>query len=467
MHLRNPLALAGGITITLGVGSLVLLAWVALALRGPADLWTSGAPSDIAPLDQAYKFDAGGVLPLHDRAELPVTPGSTLAHWYTFRGWDVVRFEGLDLATSGPLCAGTSVLNAATNQLEHLSSSPTAVGACDTAGAGEVMRAPADRGVRVCGAVVSYITAIPAETAGVLYASLTAFRGNGTGVGISSRLETTAGPIAELDASDLSCGLLPVARAVPPPTPTPAPTISATPAPASTGSVAAASRAPPPRPTNPSKCASVGEGGLQDLTDSAAAPYFIHRPTPDNPNASTVVFLPGGSGGRASAAHVWDTVFAGRSDADEFQVVIPYSIDVNFIDEAPRTLAIVNEVLSCYGGDPAEVHLAGTSNGGLAAFALMASRPEYFATLLGAPGAFPVQDPGTIDPAVLARTLAGRAVFNGVGALDENWKPEVIATHNALARAGIESLFDEFAGEGHALSATLDPSAFFDFWASH
>ena len=89
---------------------------------------------------------------------------------------------------------------------------------------------------------------------------------------------------------------------------------------------------------------------------------------------------------------------------------------VNFIDEAPRTLAIVNEVLACYGGDPTEVHLAGTSNGGLAAFALMTVHPEYFATLLGVPGAFPVQDPATIDRAVLGRTLAGRAVFNGVGA---------------------------------------------------
>jgi len=39
-------------------------------------------------------------------------------------------------------------------------------------------------------------------------------------------------------------------------------------------------------------------------------------------------------------------------------VVIPYSLDVDFIHEAPRTPAIVNEVLACYGGDPAHVHLA-------------------------------------------------------------------------------------------------------------
>ncbi len=196
-------------------------------------------------------------------------------------------------------------------------------------------------------------------------------------------------------------------------------------------------------------------------------PSVIRRPTTDDPGAPTVVFLAGGSGGRSSAQRVWEVVFAGRSEANRFQVVLPYSVDVNFIDEAPRTLAIVNEVLACYGGDPREVHLAGTSNGGLAAFALMATHPEYFASLLGVPGAFPVQDPATIDPALLGRTLAGRAVFNGVGGLDGAWRPEVIATHNALAGAGIESVFAEFPGEGHVLSPTFDPSAFFDFWESH
>ena len=59
------------------------------------------------------------------------------------------------------------------------------------------------------------------------------------------------------------------------------------------------------------------------------------------------------------------------------------------------------------------------------------------------------------------------AVFNGVGARDSDWKPEVIATHHALAEAGIESVFVEFPGEGHVLSATFDPGVLFGFWESH
>ncbi len=459
----RPASMRAGV-ITLVVASVA----VAVFLRGPAGLWTPGVATGGAPLDLAYKFDAAGSLPLAGPAELPVRPGSIVAHWYTFRGWDVVRFEALDLRASGPLCVGTSVLNAATHQVEHLSNAPTAAGACDPAGAGQVTLASPDRGVRACGAVVSTITGIPGETAGVLYASLIAFRGDGTGVGLSSRLETTTGPSAEIDPTALGCGPLPLARATSP-TATPAPVLVATPAPASTGSVAAGDRVPPPSLTQPRGCAPLGDGELQEVTDTAAAPYFIHRPTLDDRGrgAPTVAFLAGGSGGRSSAQRMWEILFAGRAETSRLQVALPYAIDVNFVDEASRTLTILNEVLSCYGGDPMHVHLAGTSNGGLAAFALMAAQPEYFATLLGAPGAFPVQDPATIDPAILGRTLAGRAVLNGVGALDSAWKPEVIATHNALARAGIESVYVEFAGAGHVLNATLDPGAFFDFWESH
>jgi predicted esterase len=203
------------------------------------------------------------------------------------------------------------------------------------------------------------------------------------------------------------------------------------------------------------------------VTIGDAAPYLIHRPSRVSADQPTIVFLAGGSGGRSAALRGWETIFAGRPEPETFQVILPYSTDVNFIDEAPRVLGILNDVLACFGGDQFEVHIAGTSNGGLAAFALMASHPETFATLLGAPGAFPVQDPADLDPAALAANLAGRAVFNGVGVNDDAWRSEVIATHNALVRAGIESVLAEFPGQGHILSAGLDPSAFFDFWRSH
>ncbi len=422
--------------------------------------------SVVAPIDRVYKFDARGELPLRDPSELPVAPGAVTARWYAFRGWYVAVYDGLDPDASGPLCLRTSLLNAGTNQLEHAFSSPTADGACDNGGAGAVAPpAQGATGVRMCAGVVSYVTAIPVELDGALFAALTAFREDGSGVEIGGRADSTAGTLGEIDESWLSCGPLPVARAIP--SPTPEPTAVPTPAPASAGDVPAADRAPPPAPTKVSHCAPAEPGTLQEVLDTDAAPYFVHHPTPDNPDAATVIFLGGGSGKRGSAQRVWENFFASGKGAEAFRVVIPYSIDADYIDEATRTFAVLNEVLWCYGGDPAKVHLAGTSNGGLAAFALMMKRPELFATLFGAPGAFPVQDPTTVDPAVWAEALAGRAVFNGVGANDDAWKPEVIATHNALAAAGVESVFVEVAGQGHVLTAAFDESVFFDFWSSH
>ncbi len=330
-----------------------------------------------------------------------------------------------------PLIAPLLFVTAA-NQLEHAFASPTAEGACDDGGAGvAVPLASGNAGVRACGALVSYVTNIPADLDGVLYATLTVFLGDGTGVGITGRVNSTIGPLGEIDAPRLSCGPLPEARATRPPIREP--TTVLTPAPASSGDVAAADRAPPPTPRKPSLCVAAERSELQDVRETDAGPYFVHHPTPDIRTAPTVIFLPGGSGRRGSARRVWDNIFAGGSSTDAFRVVIPYSLEEDFIDGAARTFEILNEVLWCYGGDPAKVHLAGTSNGGLAAFALMASRPEHFATLLGAPGAFPVQDPTDVDPTVWADSWKTMVV-----ASTRRWRSPASGLALACRRCGSE-----------------------------
>jgi predicted esterase len=130
--------------------------------------------------------------------------------------------------------------------------------------------------------------------------------------------------------------------------------------------------------------------------------------------------------------------------------------------EARLVVAIVDEVLACYGGDAAKVHIAGMSNGGHAAFETMLTYPERFATLLGAPGSFPTE-----DPAQWASALGDRAVFNGVGSEDDEWNVEVRATHDALVEQGIESVFVEFTGQRHSVGSDFDESVFFEFWTSH
>ncbi|MBI2982674.1 MAG: hypothetical protein HYY42_00520 [Chloroflexi bacterium] len=188
---------------------------------------------------------------------------------------------------------------------------------------------------------------------------------------------------------------------------------------------------------------------------------FVHDPA--TRSAATVVFLPGGSGLRRNAQRVWDTFLAGAKDVDAFRIVIPYWPDIEMPEDFRRTLAVVDEVLACYGGDARQVHLAGFSNGGHAAFTLMLEKPERFATLLGAPGELP---PRT-TPADLA-ALKGKAVFNGVGELDDEfWRKGVRDAHEALMGAGVDSVYVEFTGQAHGARAGFPKDVLFEFWARH
>ncbi|MBI4319750.1 MAG: hypothetical protein HY675_14775 [Chloroflexi bacterium] len=219
--------------------------------------------------------------------------------------------------------------------------------------------------------------------------------------------------------------------------------------------VAVATRTPSPcNPAEPDK--------LQDITTTQSSPYFVHHPVSALPTVATVVFLPGGSGSRRSAQRAWQNYLANGKGMGSFRIVVPYSVDIDLIDDAPRTFGILREVLTCYGREDAKVHVGGVSNGGRAAFALMLARPQRFATLLGAPGGFSIW-----DPEAWTKALAGHAVFNGVGAKDDDWLAEVRATHAALVAAGVESVYAEFPGQSHSVDEDFDESVFFEFWANH
>lgn len=198
---------------------------------------------------------------------------------------------------------------------------------------------------------------------------------------------------------------------------------------------------------------------LQDVTETPASPYFVHHAEPEIADPPTVVFLPGGPGDRTSAGFGYDA-WLQQGNAG-FRIVVPYAPDGDLTDEYERTTAVADEVLACFGGDAAAVHLAGTSNGGLGAYDLILQEPDRFASLLGAPGAWQ-----SADDAELVEALAGRPVYNAVGENDASWKPYVQAAHERLLGLGLESTYDELEGQGHVLDPAFDESVFFEFWRS-
>lgn len=205
--------------------------------------------------------------------------------------------------------------------------------------------------------------------------------------------------------------------------------------------------------------------GLQDVTGTPSGPYLVHHPTKAGAVKHTVIFLPGGDSSKdTSEQFIWPLWLANGRGVDEVRVVIPYTEDGDLGDEQDRIVAIAAEVRSCFGGDAAHVHLAGTSMGGLAAFETMKRNPAPFATLLGAPGAFRTG----VTASDLSRMFTGKAVFVGVGELDEAlWKNPATAIDARLTSLGYDSTFVEFSGQGHILDAAFDESVFFDFWLAH
>ncbi len=212
----------------------------------------------------------------------------------------------------------------------------------------------------------------------------------------------------------------------------------------------------------PTFCPPAEHDTLQDIVTTPASPYFVQHPDFEVPSTPTVIFLPGGVGSKTTAVRVWANLLSEGDGAEMFRLVVPYFEDADLVDDTSRVFRIYDEVLACYGGDGSQVHIAGTSNGGLAAFAIMLAAPDRFASLLGAPGAFPIS-----DPAFVSEALRDKPVFNGVGEEDVAfWKPTVKATHDLLDAAEIDSVYVEFAGQDHRANPAFDETVFFDFWRS-
>jgi predicted esterase len=215
-------------------------------------------------------------------------------------------------------------------------------------------------------------------------------------------------------------------------------------------------------PARPAFCPAVAEG-LVDVANTPAGPYFVHHPAAGHTSRATIFFVPGGPGSQDTAQATFE-LWLSRGDAlGDYRVVIPYSAAGDLTVEGDRLVPVLDEALGCYGSKTDRVHLAGTSNGGRAAFALMLRASSRFVSLLGEPGLFP----SDASDDVLVAALTGKPVFNGAGQLDDVWRPLVKSTNDRLVGLGLDSVFVEIPNQSHILDETADQNVFFDFWDKH
>ena len=96
-----------------------------------------------------------------------------------------------------------------------------------------------------------------------------------------------------------------------------------------------------------------------------------------------------------------------------------------------------------------KLHIAGVSNGGLSAFHIAASYPQYFLSVTGLPGYLPDATPARVH------ALAGMCINMYAGEMDTGWLNAERQQAAAFRALGMSVQFSEEKGEGHVMR-TLD-----------
>ena len=152
----------------------------------------------VARLDDAYDF--AGEVP--DPSLLPVPEGSVEARWYRAGDVYVVVYDGL--APDVNVCPGNSAQLA--TGFDYVSNALLADATCE--GFRTLIENTAEHGVQICDGRVSYLTLIPSDTVGALFASLEVLEASagGGGVGLTGSVhvdDPSAAP--EVEVSLLAC----------------------------------------------------------------------------------------------------------------------------------------------------------------------------------------------------------------------------------------------------------------------
>lgn len=125
-----------------------------------------------------------------------------------------------------------------------------------------------------------------------------------------------------------------------------------------------------------------------------------------------------------------------------------------FIDEGSRVFPkFLDQLLGDYKIRDSKFHIAGMSNGGLSAFHIAASYPQYFLSVTGFPGYLP--DATTQRVAAIAKMC----INMHVGELDSGWRQEMQQQSADFRAKGMTVRMTVEKGQGHAMSSLMGEGA--------
>jgi poly(3-hydroxybutyrate) depolymerase len=125
-----------------------------------------------------------------------------------------------------------------------------------------------------------------------------------------------------------------------------------------------------------------------------------------------------------------------------------------FFEEGARVFPeFIVKLLSDYKILDGKFHIAGVSNGGLSAFHIAASYPQYFLSVTGLPGYLPDATPQHI------RALAKMCIYMYAGEMDTGWLQSEKEQAAQFRKQGFVVEFNEEKGQGHVMRTLEGPGA--------
>jgi poly(3-hydroxybutyrate) depolymerase len=185
--------------------------------------------------------------------------------------------------------------------------------------------------------------------------------------------------------------------------------------------------------------------------------YKLILPNGYNPAKAypAVLAFPGGpqtmSIVESTVKHNW------REQAEKrgYIVVVPAAPDGDlFFEGGARVFPeFILELMADFKVEGGKFHIAGMSNGGLSAFHIAATYPQYFLSVTGFPGYL-------LDPtAARVKALAGMCINMHAGELDPDWRDAMKQQSEQFRALGYKVRFTVEAGQPHILQTLAGEGA--------
>lgn len=205
---------------------------------------------------------------------------------------------------------------------------------------------------------------------------------------------------------------------------------------------------------------SAASGKVVDKTASIAGMTFYYKAVlpkdydPGTAYPAILAFPPGDQ----TMAMVMDTLqrnWAGEAQRRGYIVVIPAAPREGlFPQEGKRVFpAFLDQLLEEYKIRDRKFHVAGMSNGGISAFTIAASYPQYFWSVTGFPGFLPDATPERMN------ALANLCIHLHVGELDTDWRRTMEEQAAAFRQKGFTVGMTVEKGQGHVMSTLMGPGS--------